>query len=338
MASSIAVDAMGGDYGPEVTVPGTLSALTANPDTKFILVGDGDLVHEHLQRANQRESQRLRVIHTSEVVGMNESPAHAVRRKKDSSMRVAIDLVKSGEVAACVSAGNTGALMAIAHLMLRTFPGIHRPAIIGQIPTVNGHVNLLDLGANVECSSADLLQFGIMGSTFVKYMEDKPDPKVALLNIGVEDIKGNQTIKDASKLFQASTLNYQGYIEGDAIFSGEADVIVCDGFAGNIVIKTGAGVSKFIQNALRKELQKNFFRRLAALTVMPALKGVKSRIDPRVFNGAAMIGLQGTVIKSHGSADALAFSYALRQAVIDVRNEIPSKINQEVSAVAEAVS
>ncbi len=338
MAQSIAVDAMGGDFGPEVTVPGTLSALSDNADTSFVLVGDSELIGEQLRRANHRDSERLRIVHASEVVDMNESPTHAVRRKKDSSMRVAIDLVKNKEVGACVSAGNTGALMAIAHFVLRTFPGIHRPAIIGQIPTVSGHVNLLDLGANAECSSEDLLQFGIMGSTFVKYMEDTPNPRVALLNIGVEDIKGNQVIKGASKLFQASTLNYCGYIEGDAIFTGDVDVIVCDGFAGNIAIKTGAGVSKFIQNALREELQKNIIRKLTAVMVIPALKGVKSRIDPRVFNGAALIGLQGTVIKSHGSADAVAFSYALRQAVIDVKNQIPLKIKQEVSAFAGALS
>ena len=338
MVNSIAVDAMGGDTGPEVTVPATLTALQQLENTEFVLVGDEDKIHRQLNRCNHQESPRLRVHHASEVIEMDEPPAHALRKKKDSSLRVAMDLVKEGRVKACVSAGNTGAMMAIAHFVLRTFPGIHRPAIIGQIPTVQGHVNLLDLGANAECSSEHLFQFGIMGTTFVKYMEGISNPRVALLNIGVEDIKGNHVIKGAAKLFQSSRLNYQGYIEGDAIFTGDTDVIVCDGFAGNIAIKTGAGVSKFIQHAIRAEFERNLLRRIVALIASPTLKSVKTRIDPRVFNGAALIGLRGTVIKSHGAADSLAFSYALRKAMTEITNDVPSKINQEISMAAEATA
>ncbi|MDE0310245.1 MAG: phosphate acyltransferase PlsX [Acidiferrobacterales bacterium] len=335
MVHSIAIDAMGGDFGPEVTVPAALSVLEGASQLKFVLTGDQDEIHRHLKKARASSASRIEVCHTSEVVEMDEPPVHALRKKKNSSLRVAIDLVKDGTANACVSAGNTGALMAISHFVLRTFPGIHRPAIISSIPTVNGHVNLLDLGANVDCSSRDLLQFGIMGSTFVKCTEQIDNPRVALLNIGVENIKGNQIIKQAAELFQSSDLNYQGFVEGDAIFEGNVDVIVCDGFAGNVALKASEGVSKFIQHALRTEFQKNLLRRISGLVATPVMKGVKARIDPRVYNGAALIGLQGTVIKSHGGADQLAFSYALRKALIEISNDVPSQINQQISAAAE---
>lgn len=338
MVDSIAIDAMGGDFGPEVTVPAALSVLESSKQLKFLLIGDQDKIHPHLKRASSGSSSRIEVHHTSEVVEMDEPPVHALRRKKNSSLRVAVNLVKDGTAKACVSAGNTGALMAISHFVLRTFPGIHRPAIISSIPTLSGHVSLLDLGANVDCSSRDLLQFGIMGSTFVKYTEQIENPRVALLNIGVEDIKGNQIIKQAAALFQSSELNYQGFVEGDAIFDGNVDVIVCDGFAGNVALKASEGVSKFIQHALRTEFQKNLMRKISGLIATPVMKGVKSRIDPRVYNGAALIGLQGTVIKSHGGADQLAFSYALRKALIEITNDVPSHINEQISAAAEVTA
>ena len=333
--NSIAVDAMGGDFGPKVTVPAALSVLENIKDLRIVLVGDQDQIHSHLNKSSTNSASKIEVHHASQVVEMDEPPVQALRRKKDSSLRVAVDLVKEGAVKACISAGNTGALMAIAHVVLRTFPGIHRPAIISQIPTLKGHVSLLDLGANVDCSSRDLLQFGIMGSTFVKYMENIEKPRVALLNIGIEDIKGNQIIKEASALFQASELNYQGYVEGDAIFDGNVDVIVCDGFAGNIALKASEGASKFIQHALRTEFQRNFIRKLSGLIATPIMRSVKAKIDPRVYNGAALIGLRGTVIKSHGGADQLAFSYALRKAVTEIVNDVPARINQQVSAATE---
>lgn len=338
MVSSIAIDAMGGDFGPSVTVPATLAALSFASDTQFILVGDQDQIKPLMARANDQAGARIQVHHASEVVGMDESPTHALRRKPDSSMRVAMNLVKSGSASACISAGNTGALAAIAHVVLRPLPGIHRPAIISQLPTIKGHVNLLDLGANVESSAQDLFQFGVMGTTFVKYMEGIAHPSVALLNIGVEEIKGNQTIKDAAALFESSELNYQGYIEGDRIFAGDVSVIVCDGFSGNVVIKTGAGVSRFIQNTLREEYERNFMSKLAALFSRPALQRTKKRIDPRVYNGAALIGLTGSVIKSHGAADQLAFQHALHKAVSEVKNKVPERINEQISATTRSAS
>ncbi len=332
---SIAIDAMGGDVGPQVTVPATLAESSSITDTEFILVGDQERLNPLLDRAARSANPiRVKVHHASETVSMDDSPTYALRRKRDSSMRVAMDLVKSGSASACVSAGNTGALTAIAHVVLRPLPGIHRPAIITQIPTVDGHVNLLDLGANVECSSQDLFQFGVMGATFVKYMEGIENPSVALLNIGVEAIKGNQTIKDAAALLEASELNYQGYIEGDRIFAGDVNVIVCDGFSGNVVIKTGAGVSRFIQETLREEFERNLMSKLAALAARPAFRRTKRRIDPRVYNGAALIGLTGSVIKSHGAADQLAFQHALRKAVSEVNNNVPARINEKISALA----
>ena len=338
MVNSIAIDAMGGDFGPQVTIPATLALLSSASDMEFILVGDQDKINLLVNRFDNPAKTRLHIHHASEVVAMDESPTHALRRKPDSSMRVAMNLVKSGSASACVSAGNTGALAAIAHVVLRPLPGIHRPAIISQIPTIKGHVHLLDLGANVESSAQDLYQFGIMGTTFVKYMEGVAHPSVALLNIGVEEIKGNQTIKDAAALFESSELNYQGYIEGDRIFAGDVNVIVCDGFSGNVVIKTGAGVSRFIQNTLREEYERNFMSKLAALLSRPTLQRTKKRIDPRVYNGAALIGLTGSVIKSHGAADQLAFQHALHKAVSEVKNKVPERINEQISATTQRVS
>ncbi len=333
MVKSIAIDAMGGDFGPQVTVPATVTVASKNPDMEFTLVGDEQKLKPLLERAAHTNLPSVNIHHASEMVAMNESPTHALRRKKDSSMRVAMDLVKQGLASACVSAGNTGALTAIAHVILRPLPGIHRPAIISQIPTVNKHVNLLDLGANVECSAMDLFQFGVMGTTFVKYMEGIENPSVALLNIGVEEIKGNQTIKETAALLEASELNYQGYIEGDRIFSGEVNVVVCDGFSGNVVIKTGAGVSRFIQNTLREEFERNLMSKLTGLMARPVLSRTKLRIDPRVYNGAALIGLTGSVIKSHGAADQVAFQHALRKAVSEVNNEVPARINERIAEI-----
>lgn len=329
---SIAVDAMGGDFGPSVTVPAVMSEMRSEADFSVVFVGDRDAIGEQVARHEIDDPRRIRVEHADEVVEMTDAPAQALRSKRASSMRVAMNLLGSGEVGACVSAGNTGALMAISRYVLGTFPGIQRPAIIGQIPTVYGSVHMLDLGANVDSSPLGLLQFGLMGSTFVKYMHGKPAPRVALLNNGTEDIKGTETVKAAAKLFAESELNYCGYIEGDGIYLEEVDVIVCDGFLGNIALKTSEGVSKLIQHAMKKEFDRNVLRRISGLLAMPAIKGLRSQVDPRVHNGAALLGLKGVVVKSHGGADLVAYAAAVHKAVSEAKNDVAAKIGSDLSA------
>ncbi len=328
---------MGGDFGPPVTIPATLDIIREFEDVQFVLVGDKQAIHDQLNKHKCRNQKHISVHPTSQVVSMDEPPTQALRKKRNSSMRVALDLVKSGEVKACVSAGNTGALMATSLIVLGTFPGINRPAIITQIPKIDGYVYILDLGANVDCSATELFQFGIMGSTFVRYMEGIEQPRVSLLNVGTESIKGPAAIKEATDMLKAcSTINYNGYVEGDGIFTTDAEVIVCDGFAGNVVIKTSEGVSHFIQRALKDGFTQNLRGKLAAMMSKSVLKAVKHRIDPRIFNGAALIGLQGTVIKSHGGADQLAFKYALRKAITEVTHDVPNKIKLQISSIAGA--
>ncbi len=328
---SIAIDAMGGDFGPAVTVPGALSAMGAIADLNVVFVGNSEAIDQELKKHSRLDSARIAIEHAEQVVEMTDAPAQALRSKRKSSMRIALNLLKSDQVQACVSAGNTGALMAISRYVLNTFPGIHRPAIVGQLPTTRGLVHMLDLGANVDSSPNVLLQFGIMGSTFVKYMDSKPNPKVALLNNGTEDIKGSETVKKAHELFRASSLNYCGYIEGDGIYTGDVDVIVCDGFLGNIALKTSEGVSKLIQHAMKVEFGRNALRKLVGIVAMPSLRGLKNAIDPRLYNGAALLGLNGNVIKSHGNADLLAFATAVRKAVEEVRHDLPAKIGHEIA-------
>ena len=329
---SLAVDAMGGDFGAEVTVPAAISVLNEMSNVHIVLVGDSDEIHHQLKKTSFSKANQLKVQHASEVVEMNDKPIEALKKKKDSSMQVALRMVESGEVQACISAGNTGALMATAYLVLKTFEGVGRPAIISKIPTLRNRVYFTDLGANVECEGRSLFQFGIMGSTYVKYMEKLPKPKVALLNIGTEQIKGVNAVKIANDLFEKSELEYIGYVEGDDILAPkmDIDVIVCDGFVGNIALKTSEGVSKFIQHSLKEEFQKSVLRKLSGILALPALKGLKARVDPRVFNGAALVGLKGTVIKSHGSADSVAFQYAIKKAFVEIENNIPAKIHQEI--------
>lgn len=326
MAITIAIDAMGGDRGPCVIVPAALSVLDKHPDVRLILVGRREALEPELARGHTGETERLVLRHATEVVAMDEPVAQALRAKKDSSMRVAIDLIKGGEANACVSAGNTGALMAIARFVLKTLPVIDRPAIITTLPTMRGHVHLLDIGANVDCTPEQLLQFAIMGSILVSAIEHKPHPKVALLNVGVEDIKGNDTVKKAAELLRASELNYQGYIEGDGLYTGDADVVVCDGFVGNVAIKTSEGVAQMISHIIKEEFTRNLLTRLMAGGAMPVINAVRRRLDHRQYNGATLIGLNGTVIKSHGSADVIAYEYAIQEAIEEVRNEVPSRI------------
>jgi len=339
VAVTIAVDAMGGDHGPTVTVPAALAACRRHPDLKLILVGQRDHLAAALARHGAGEDERLTIHHASEVVGMDEPPAQALRGKKDSSMRVAINLVKQGTAQATVSAGNTGALMATARFVLKTLPGIDRPAIITAFPTLYGHVYILDLGANVDSTPEQLLQFGIMGSLLVGAVDRKERPVVALLNVGVEDIKGNEVVKKADELFRASGLNYHGYVEGDEIYLGKdgnrVDVIVCDGFVGNVALKTSEGLAKMISQFLREEFTRGPFSRLAALVALPVLRSLRRRLDPRQYNGASLVGLNGIVIKSHGGTDAVGFEYAIRVAMGEVQNQVPQLIGKKLASLVD---
>ena len=333
MAVTIALDAMGGDHGPAVTVPAALAALRSQSDLKLVLVGQRAVLEKELARHAGADSARLRIQEATQVVGMDEPPAQALRGKKDSSMRVAINLVKSGEAQAIVSAGNTGALMATARFVLKTLPGIDRPAIITAFPTVHGHVHILDLGANVDSSPEQLLQFGIMGSLLVGAVERKERPLVALLNVGVEDIKGNEVVKKADELFRASDLNYHGYVEGDEIYLGKVDVIVCDGFVGNVALKASEGLARMISQFMKEEFTRTLFTKLAALAALPVLNAIRRRLDPRQYNGASLVGLNGIVIKSHGGTDTVGFEYAIRVATEEVQNQLPQLIGARLTTL-----
>lgn len=322
----LALDAMSGDHGLEMVVDAALLSLADHPTLHLVLVGDEPLLKQALAQRRHGDDPRLSLQHASEIVGMDELPSKALRGKKDSSMRVAINLVKEGRAQAAVSAGNTGALMATAKFVLKTVPGIDRPAIISAIPSLNGHVHMLDLGANAECGAAQLLQFAVMGSALVTAIYGIERPSVALLNIGEEEIKGNEVIKQAAQLLQASTLNYIGYVEGDGIFLKDVDVVVCDGFAGNIALKTGEGVAKLIKHFMQEEFTRSLLTKVAALAAMPALKALGRRMDPRNYNGASFVGLNGIVIKSHGSADAHAFANAIAVAQREVEKDVPARI------------
>jgi len=333
MTRTVALDAMGGDHGPAVTVPAALTILAERPDVRLILVGKRELLESELAQRGAAIGDRLSIEEATEVVAMDEPPAHALRTKKNSSMRVAINLVKSGVAQACVSAGNTGALMATARFVLKTLPGIDRPAIITALPNMRGHVHILDLGANVDSTPEHLLQFGIMGSLLVSALENKPNPKVCLLNIGVEDIKGNETVKKAADLFRSSGLNYTGYVEGNEIFTGSADVIVCDGFVGNVALKTIEGLAEMISGVMRDEFQRGWLTRLAGLVSLPVIRAMRKRVDTRRYNGASLVGLNGIVIKSHGGADAVAFAYAIREALSEIKTRIPDLIGARLASM-----
>ena len=331
---TIALDAMGGDHGPGVVVPAALRALSRHAGLRLVLVGDESRLRSALPD-NDPRAERVSVQHASQTVDMDEPPAQALRTKKDSSMRVAIDLVRGGSVQACVSAGNTGALMATARYVLKTLPGIDRPAIITAIPALQGHTHMLDLGANVDCSAEHLCQFAVMGSILASAVDNIERPRVGLLNVGAEEIKGNDQVKEAGRLLEHSGLNYIGYVEGDDIYGDRVDVIVCDGFVGNVSLKTSEGVARMIGYYLRTEFGRNWFNRLIGLIALPILKRLKERIDPRRYNGASLLGLQGIVIKSHGSADETAFANAIDIAVIEVAKDVPRRIDQHLDQLAE---
>ena len=325
---------MGGDHGPHVTVPAALDFRRDHADVDIVLVGRRDAIEAELARHGAASGAGLRLQHAAEVVGMDEPPVQAMRYKKDSSMRVAVNLVKAGEAHACVSAGNTGALMAISRFVLKTLPAIDRPAIASGVPNaLGGYTYLLDLGANVECTAEQLMQFGVMGAMLVAAVEHKERPSVGLLNIGVEDIKGNDTVKQAAELLRASGLNFHGNVEADDIYKGTVDVVVCDGFVGNSVLKASEGVAKMIVGFLRQEFSRNPLRRLSALFARPVLKALRARMDPGNYNGASLLGLKGIVIKSHGSADRYAFGQALRRAVEEVRNDVVRRITERMAGV-----
>lgn len=330
---TIALDGMGGDRGPSVVVPAALAVLEKEPGTRLFIVGRRELLLEELARQGASENERLSIHHAPEVIGMDEPPAQALRNKKASSMRIAIELVKQGEAQAAVSAGNTGALMATARFILKTLPGIDRPAIVKTLPALRGHVHVLDLGANVDCTPGQLVQFAIMGSILVNAIEGRPRPRVALLNVGQEDNKGNEAIKKAAELLRASHVNYVGYAEGNDIYTGDLDVVVCDGFVGNIALKTSEGLAQMIRHIVREEFTRNWATRVAGLIATPVLRALGRRMDARQYNGATLIGLNGTVIKSHGSADALAFEHAILEALSETRNQVPEHISRELLAM-----
>ncbi|MDX8400301.1 MAG: phosphate acyltransferase PlsX [Gallionellaceae bacterium] len=330
MGVTIAIDAMGGDHGIRVTVPAAVAYLEKHPDDSIILVGLSDALEVELSKINSAVKSRLSIHAATQVVGMDESPQVVLRSKKDSSMRVSINLVKQAQASACVSAGNTGALMATARYVLKTLPGIDRPAIASFLPTVKGQVCMLDLGANVDCTAEHLLQFALMGSTLVSALELKEQPTVGLLNIGSEDIKGNEVVKQAAELLRASDLNFYGNVEGDDIFKGITDVVVCDGFVGNVALKTAEGVAKMMGGFLKEGFSKNWFAKLGALVSLPVLKAFKSRLDHRRYNGASFLGLKGIVVKSHGSADAFAFLCAIETAAEEARGGMLQHISEHV--------
>ena len=318
---------MGGDHGPSVVVPAAIAALTRHPDLHLVLVGDQGRMQSHLAAIPNSHQARVRILHAPQTVEMDEKPSNALRSKRDSSMRYAIDQVKNGAVAACVSAGNTGALMAIACFVLKTLPGIDRPAICAMLPGVLQSTRLLDLGANIESSSEELFRFAVMGSILANAIDHKDNPRVALLNIGEEEIKGNDTVKQTATLLAQSSLNYCGFAEGTDMFAGTFDVIVCDGFVGNVAIKASEGVASMLMQFAKGEFEKNPWRKLTAWLAAPALRSVRNRADPRRYNGASLVGLKGIVIKSHGSADVLAFGRAIDEAVSQVNQAVPDRIS-----------
>ncbi len=336
---TLAVDAMGGDAGLAVTVPGAVAFLKQQPTVHLIMVGDETALREALTQA-QAPMARISIMHASQVVEMDEAPQLALKNKKDSSMRVAINQVKEGTAQAAVSAGNTGALMATARFVLKTMPGIERPAIAKFMPGKNDHMTLvLDLGANVDCNADQLTQFAVIGSELVQALHpERGRPRVGLLNVGTEDIKGTDTVKQTFKLLKNSRLNFIGNVEGNGIFSGEADVVVADGFVGNIMLKTTEGAVKFMGNAIKQEFGRTLFNKLAAITALPALRGFKQKLDPRKFNGAIFLGLRGVVIKSHGGTDDVGFTYALEEAYHEAKSASLAKIEAGVAEQLAALT
>jgi glycerol-3-phosphate acyltransferase PlsX len=335
LSLTLSIDVMGGDHGPSVVIPAVVRALKLYPKTRFILVGDKDVISSSLNEHNVQDDERLTIHHASQQVTMGESAAVALRTKKDSSMRVALNLVKDGSAAACVSAGNTGALMATARFVLKTIPGIERPAIVSALPTMKGHTYVLDLGANVDSSAEHLVQFAVMGSVLAELVDGKKNPTIGLLNIGSEEIKGNERVKEAARLLMDTDLNYYGFVEGDGLYRGDVDVVVCDGFVGNVALKASEGVIHMIRHFLRQSFGRNIFTKIAGLIASPVLKHFRDELDPRAYNGANLIGLQGIVIKSHGGTDEIGFANAIKIAIIEAEQDIPKHISRHLEMLLE---
>jgi glycerol-3-phosphate acyltransferase PlsX len=330
MDITLAIDAMGGDHGPHVTIPAALQALKDDDQLSIVLVGLTQAIEAELKSRKANIGPRLRIHHASEVVAMDEQPQSALKNKKNSSMRLAINLVKNGEASACVSAGNTGALMATARFVLKTLPGIDRPAIAGIFPSQKGKTYILDLGANADCTPEQLLQFAVMGSMLVSCVEHKPNPTVGLLNIGSEDIKGNEVVKQTGELLRQSHLNFYGNVEGNDIFKSTTDVVVCDGFVGNVTLKASEGLAQMMGRFLSQEFKRNWLTKLMGLVAMPVLKAFKNRMDPRNYNGASFLGLRGIVVKSHGGADKVAFLNAIHTAIKESRSGVLKRITEQL--------
>ena len=329
MTITLAVDAMGGDHGPKITVPASINALTRYDQLHIILVGDRELIEKELQK-NKYTNTRLSVQHASEVVEMDESPQSALKNKKDSSMRVAINLIKEEKAQACVSAGNTGALMATARYVLKMLPGIDRPAIASSLPSQKGTTYMLDLGANTDCTAEHLLQFAVMGAMLVSSVTGNPKPSVGLLNIGSENIKGNEIVKEAGELLRRSHLNFYGNVEGNDIFKGTTDVVVCDGFVGNVALKTAEGIAQLMGRFLTQEFKRNWITKVMAFVSLLVLNRFKKRLDPRRYNGASFLGLRGIVVKSHGSADSYSFFFAIQTAIEESKNNVLEYIQKQL--------
>lgn len=330
---TLAVDAMGGDRGPSVTIPAVAEALRRHAGLHVVLVGLTDEMAGPLRQHGLEDHPRLRVVAATQVVSMEDPVAVALRNRRDSSMRLAINQVREGYAGAAVSAGNTGALMAISRFVLKTLPGIDRPAICTAIPHDNGHCHMLDLGANVDAEPEHLLQFALMGAAAVRAVDGIEAPRVALLNIGEEDIKGSERIKQAAALLEAHpSLHYTGFIEGNGIFRGEADVVVCDGFVGNVALKTMEGVASMLGGMIREEIGRNPLTKLAGLLSLPWLRGLKQRMNPQRYNGASLLGLNGIVVKSHGNADQEGFVSALEVAAREAERNVPGLIRDHLEA------
>jgi len=329
MTITLAIDAMGGDHGPSVTIPASINALSKYDQLHIILVGDKELIQTELQK-NKYTNTRLSIQHASEVVEMDESPQSALKNKKDSSMRVAINLIKEEKAQACVSAGNTGALMATARYVLKMLPGIDRPAIASSLPSQKGTTYMLDLGANTDCTAENLLQFAVMGAMLVSSVTGNPKPSIGLLNIGSEDIKGNEVVKQAGELLRRSHLNFYGNVEGNDIFKGTTDVVVCDGFVGNVALKSAEGIAQLMGRFLTQEFKRNWMTKSMAFVSLLVLNRFKKRLDPRRYNGASFLGLKGIVIKSHGGADSYSFFYAIRTAIEESKNNVLENIQKQL--------
>jgi len=329
---TIALDMMSGDDGVASSVPGAIQALNKHQDLFLILVGNKTAIENFIPNDIKKlENTRYNIIHTNELISMQDEVLTAIRSKKQSSMRLSIEAVNQNKADACVSAGNTGALMALSKIILKMLQGIDRPAICGSFPTKDGLTHMLDLGANVQCNSNHLYQFAIMGSALVQSLEISNSPKIGLLNVGSEEFKGNDTIKHSGQLLQKSKLNYVGFVEGDDIFTGSFDLVVTDGFAGNIALKSIEGVANIISHFIKSEFNKNIFTKISAAISYPVMKAVKKKVDPRRYNGASLLGLQGVVVKSHGSADSYAFSRAINTAYYEVKNQILNKITNLIN-------